>query len=175
MISLSSRLKSAPFRRIYPRKIVRDCYFLNFHFFGRFAARASRRYGHILWQTANCDRTAGRPVTRSTSQYKSICDLQDYLEEQKRTRTSTRTVIRTTVQSDSTVPVLVRAKSLHTVVATYRKQYYLQVLYRTGSLVPPPAAQNPDPSSREQVLRAIKNQNAMTYMQRHRGPCRIHL
>ena len=41
-----------PFRNSFPQKIVRDVCFFNFHFFGRFAARASRRYGRILWQTA---------------------------------------------------------------------------------------------------------------------------
>ena len=47
----------------------------NVYVFRRIAARASRRYGHILWQTANCDRqTEQQPVVFNTSQYKSICD-----------------------------------------------------------------------------------------------------
>ena len=70
--SLSSQFKSASFCHIYPRKIVRDGDFLNLNCFGRFAARASRRYGHILWQTAKWRRTDGTGCTRSTSQYKAF-------------------------------------------------------------------------------------------------------
>ena len=50
--SPSSRFKSARLRHIYPRKIVRHGSFLHLKFFDRFAASKSRRYGHILWQTA---------------------------------------------------------------------------------------------------------------------------
>ena len=69
-----NRLRSVIFIREKPYR-YETVIFFNVYVFQRIAARASRWYRHILWQTAKWRLTDGnRPVTRSTSQYKSICE-----------------------------------------------------------------------------------------------------